>query len=210
MKDDQIRASVVCDPTRYALLIRTIRQQFALNIHGTHGISHWARVLENGRRLAHMTGADPDVVELFAILHDAKRRKEWHDHEHGRRSAEYAKRLRNVEFTVSNAQFHLLYIACANHAQGTTEGDVTIQTCWDADRLDLGRILIAPNPDLLCTEAAKSPAIRQWANSRSTRRIIPSLVTDEWGCSIAQGEGIRRIMWRWMLRCSRALSHIRP
>ena len=33
--------------------------------------------------------------------------------------------------------------------------DVTIQTCWDADRLDLWRIGIEPRPEYLYTEMAK-------------------------------------------------------
>jgi hypothetical protein len=33
--------------------------------------------------------------------------------------------------------------------------DVTIQTCWDADRLDLGRVGIRPDPARMGTEAGK-------------------------------------------------------
>lgn len=49
-------------------LIHTIRKQFALNWKGLHGAPHWARVRENGLRLAETTGANRDVVELFAFL----------------------------------------------------------------------------------------------------------------------------------------------
>lgn len=38
-------------------LIRIIREQYQLPWDGIHGVSHWARVLENGLRLAPLTGA---------------------------------------------------------------------------------------------------------------------------------------------------------
>lgn len=37
-------------------IIQEILQEYALPIHGDHGVAHWARVLENGRRLATLTG----------------------------------------------------------------------------------------------------------------------------------------------------------
>lgn len=39
---------------------------------GDHGIAHWARVLENGPRLAGETGVDIEVVQLFVILYDSQ------------------------------------------------------------------------------------------------------------------------------------------
>jgi hypothetical protein len=55
------------------------------------------------------------------------------------------------------------------HAKGLIEADVTVQTCWDADRLDLGRVGIVPDPARLCTAAAKESAMRDWAFARSLR-----------------------------------------
>jgi uncharacterized protein len=40
-------------------------------------------------------------------------------------------------------------------------------TCWDADRLDLGRIGIRPKGTKLCTSAARDPAVIEWAYQRS-------------------------------------------
>ena len=34
------------------LIIHEILEDYSLPIHGDHGVSHWARVLENGIRLA--------------------------------------------------------------------------------------------------------------------------------------------------------------
>jgi uncharacterized protein len=52
-----------------------------------------------------------------------------------------------------------------------TEADVTVQTCWDADRLDLGRIGIKPEPRFLCTAAAQDPALIEWALLRSQGQV---------------------------------------
>ncbi len=57
-----------------------------------------------------------------------------------------------------------------------TAGDITVQTCWDADRLDLGRVGITPNPRWLCTACAKDPATILWADDPERRRQTPSIV----------------------------------
>jgi uncharacterized protein len=46
---------------------------------------------------------------------------------------------------------------------------MTVLTCWDADRLDLGRVGIKPNPHRLCTAAARDPMMIEWAYKRSIR-----------------------------------------
>ena len=52
------------------------------------------RVLYNGRILAKETGANLNVVELFAVMHDCKRDNEHYDLDHGRRAAEYVHEIR--------------------------------------------------------------------------------------------------------------------
>ena len=163
-----------------SVLIHTILQQYALSPRGTHGVSHWARVLENGRRLAGVTGARIQVVELFAVFHDAKRENEGWDREHGNRGAELAGRLRGAHFELSPEDFELLRTACGDHTKGITVGDITLQTCWDADRLDLGRVGITPEIQYLCTNAAKDSAIITWAEGRSRERWVPDLIREEW------------------------------
>lgn len=145
-----------------------------------HGVAHWARVLENGRLLAVETGAHPDVVELFAMFHDSCRWTDGHDSGHGRRGAEFARTLRGVCFDLADAEFDLLWTACAYHTDGRTDGHVTVQTCWDADRLDLGRAGIVIRPDRLCTDAARDPKRIAWAQRRSYEDHLPSLVAEEW------------------------------
>lgn len=122
---------------------------------GFHGKDHWLRVLRNGRELAANTGANLRVVELFALIHDSQREHEGDDPEHGHRAAEYARSLQGVWFDLSNEELELLVYACRYHSDGFIKADLTVQVCWDADRLDLGRVGIQPDPRYLCTECAK-------------------------------------------------------
>jgi uncharacterized protein len=126
------------------IILHAVLEGYALPWGGDHGVAHWARVLENGLRLARETSADVEVVRLFAVLHDSRRVNEATDPEHGPRAAEFARSLRGRLFDLSDHEFHLLHRACAGHTHERTHPDVTIQTCWDADRLDLGRVGITP------------------------------------------------------------------
>ncbi len=162
-------------------LVHTILDQFILAPAGEHGVVHWARVLENGLRLAPITGANITVVQLFAVLHDSRRISDADDPDHGRRGAAYAGSLRGVHFQLTDLEFDLLCAACADHTNGRTDGDITVQTCWDADRLDLGRGGIIPNPCYLCTAAAKQPEIIAWATQRAQQDQVPMLVYHDWG-----------------------------
>ena len=122
---------------------------------GFHGKDHWLRVLRNGRELAAHTGANLRVVELFALIHDSQREHEGNDPEHGHRAAEYVRTLQGTWFNLSNEELELLVYACRYHSDGFIEADLTVQVCWDADRLDLGRVGIRPDARYLCTEYAR-------------------------------------------------------
>jgi uncharacterized protein len=167
-------------------LLDAILPDYGLLWNGDHGISHWARVLENGLRLAEETGANVAVVSLFAVLHDSRRQNEWSDPQHGPRAAEFAVELRGTIFDLPDHEFGLLYRACEGHTHERTHPDVTIQTCWDADRLDLGRVGITPHPSRLCTAVAKRPEILKWADGRATFRVVPRFVQDEWGLAVTK------------------------
>ncbi len=54
-------------------ILQAILEDYALPLGDDHGVTHWARVLENGRKLAEATGANVEVVSLFAVLHDSRR-----------------------------------------------------------------------------------------------------------------------------------------
>lgn len=162
-------------------LIEFILSRYALPWDGIHGLFHWARVLEKGRKLSEMTGAKTGVVELFAVFHDSQRINEGIDEGHGRRGAMLAAELRGKTFDLEDEDFVLLIQACELHTDGLLDGDVTLQTCWDADRLDLGRVGIVPRIEKLCTEGAKVPSFHRWAIERSEGLVVPALVSAEWG-----------------------------
>ncbi len=122
---------------------------------------------ENGLRLAAATGAKAHVVELFAVLHDACRLNHEEDRGHGPRAARFASQLLGRSFELSPEDFELLVTAIRDHSKGLREGDVTVLTCWDADRLDLGRVGERPRAERLCTQAARDPGIMAWAYERS-------------------------------------------
>ena len=137
-------------------------------------------MLENGLRLAGETGAVIEVVQLFAVLHDCRRRNEHTDPQHGPRAAALALSLQGDVFDLSKEHLRLLHRACAGHTHERTHPDVTIQTCWDADRLDLGRVGMTPDPRYLSTPIARRPETIRWADGRATLNFIPELVQADW------------------------------
>lgn len=165
-------------------VVQVILEGYTLPLEGFHGVTHWARVLENGLRLCEETGADPEVVRLFAVFHDARRFNESFDPGHGQRGAELAKALRGKVFELTDSQFALLETACIDHTDELTHPDATIATCWDADRLDLGRVGMTPDPKLLCTAAGRRPEIIRQAHGRAVFRTVPDLVKTEWGIEL--------------------------
>jgi uncharacterized protein len=148
-------------------LMRKLRQDFALDWRGIHGVGHWGRVRTNGLKLAAATGANRRVVELFAVLHDSRRLNDGYDPGHGARGAANAAHLQGRFYDLDGEELDLLHQACSAHSDGLTDADVTVQVCWDADRLDLGRVGIEPSPARLCTQAARDPKMIAWAYRRS-------------------------------------------
>lgn len=164
-------------------LVQKLISGFSLDPFGVHGIAHWARVLENGRALAGFCGADRRVVELFAVFHDCKRCNDHGDAGHGPRAAEVAAGLRGSMFDLPGVLFDLLAYALRHHDLGLKDGHPCVLACWDADRLDLGRVGVTPDPLRLCTDAARDEGTLSWAHARSVRGVIPDLIRLEWGLS---------------------------
>ncbi len=162
-----------------AAILRAILAEYELPVRGDHGVVHWARVLENGLRVAEATGADAEVVSLFALFHDSRRENEYRDDGHGQRGGDFARSLRGSLVHLDDARFELLHEACRLHTDGHTSGDPTLLACWDADRLDLGRVGITPNPHRLCTDASRS--LLAWAHARATAGHEPVEVLETWG-----------------------------
>lgn len=128
-----------------------------------HGLDHWNQVEANGLLLARKTGADEIVVRLFSFFHDSRRFDDGYDPEHGPRAAAFLTECRGELFDLDDARFDLLHHACYNHTTEHASGDKTIDTCYDADRLDLGRVGIQPKPQKMATEAG-SLLVKKSAN----------------------------------------------
>ncbi len=131
-------------------------------------------------RLAEETGANRKVVGYFALFHDARRLNDGRDRDHGKRGAELAAGWRGELFELDDEAFDLLCEACAYHTAGITEGDVTVQTCWDADRLDLGRVGITPVAHRLCTAVAKRAETISWATERACNLPTINQIAESW------------------------------
>jgi len=151
-------------------ILNLVAGEYKLGWYGIHGFNHWVRVRDNGLKLAAITGAKTAIVELFAFFHDCKRQDDIWDPDHGPRAAALLRKINKRHIKLSSADLDLLVIACRDHTYGFLEADITVQTCWDADRLDIGRVGDAPLQAYLCTDAAKNLEMIKWAYQRS----IPS------------------------------------
>ena len=134
-------------------LIALIKSEFKLDWQGIHGANHWARVLHHGKNIGQIRKADLLVVELFGFLHDSCRLNDGRDPKHGARAAEFAHGIHGDFFRLKPGRLDELCHALEHHSGGEVSSNATIQTCWDADRLDLGRVGIIPAPQFLSQEA---------------------------------------------------------
>ena len=151
-----------------------LAEQFSLDHNGAHGYHHWLRVLYNGRLLCSRNFANIKVVELFSLLHDSKRSNKKSDPEHGERAAIFAETMRGTWFTVTDKEMQLLQDACILHSEGLRDKDVTIQTCWDADRLDNYYTEVDLNFSLLSDDLAKQELIIFEAGQRALMQAFKS------------------------------------
>jgi uncharacterized protein len=143
-------------PIDFPTLWAHLSSEFAGDpVYSPHGPAHWKRVECNGILLASRTGADVAVVRLFALFHDSRRENDMTDPDHGLRGAQYARTLRGSLFELDDDRFELLAYACTWHTDRDRSDDPTVGTCWDADRLDLGRVGMIPNARLMSTDFGK-------------------------------------------------------
>lgn len=150
-------------------IVRLAKSQFQLDRKGVHGVAHWQRVQENGLKLARHNGANKQTIALFSFLHDCCREDDRADPEHGPRAAEFTESLRNNVIEAEDTEFEKLLLAIHDHTTGMPTNDVDIGTCWDADRLDIGRVGVRPHRRFLSTNVAKQDRIIKWAYKRSLR-----------------------------------------
>ncbi len=129
--------------------------------------------MHHGIAIGTERSADLLVVELFAFLHDSQRHKDDEDHQHGRRAAEYARSLNTVYFELSAKRMNDLCKAIEHHSGGKVHDQATIQTCWDADRLDLGRVGIKPSTKFLSQGAVKHiEEAYRWSREHRKQREV--------------------------------------
>lgn len=118
-----------------------------------HGQTHWAAVARNAVMLANRTdGANAYLGLAFALLHDCARKVDGDDPQHGARAAH---RLIELEpllpRPLTERDRARLIDALIRHDCGTTSDDPVIGVCWDADRLDLGRVGVELDPTYFST-----------------------------------------------------------
>jgi uncharacterized protein len=136
------------------LIVEDIRAYVQSNwtLGRVHGVEHWDRVYENGQKLL-TPEVHSIVVELFAYLHDSCRVDDYTDIYHGERAAEWILTLRETYLRdLSNEDMILLCEACRLHTVLHRTGNPTIDACFDADRLDLWRVGIIPDPERMATD----------------------------------------------------------
>ena len=185
-----------------------------------HGIKHWKTVERNAHYLASFNNADKEVLSYFAYFHDCMRKNEARDKGHGPRGAAFAKKHRDL-IPLNDIQFKQLTDACKGHTYGKRPECVTINTCWDADRLDLLRVGTIPDADRLYNEEAKRIAnesdflvlneykvMQQFGKSTNNKKVVFDLdhtLIDEKGESVRPGifklltslknNGVELILW---------------
>jgi len=147
-----------CIPSLDELFRQRVIRQFRLGSRSPHAVDHWDRVAAYGAFLGVRNGADLEVVQMFALLHDSQRFEEGADPEHGPRAALYASEVCTF---LQPDQLLKLMLACRDHDRGRTHDDPTIAACWDADRLDLDRVLINCDPAFMSTAEGKRLALKR-------------------------------------------------
>ena len=115
------------------------------------------------RILCRESGANPRVVGLFALLHDLRRKDEGSDPHHGPRAAAFIREIADEHLLLDREELAQLCDACIGHSEGELSRNPTIATCWDADRLDLGRVGTRPQARFLSLDAARHPQLMAWA-----------------------------------------------
>lgn len=149
-------------------LLRFCQRRFDDHLGVEHGPSHWRRVAAFGDILCDRNPeVDRMVVRAFACLHDVEREDNYDDLEHGPRAAELVRRIRWTHLRyLDDTQVGLLSEACRVHTTAARTGNPTVDACLDADRLDLCRCGIIPDPERMASrEGAELAAHEDYINA---------------------------------------------
>lgn len=122
-----------------------------------HGLKHWKQVHANVLRLCTVNeGVNIDIAVAFAYLHDSCRRYNGRDLMHGERAVDNVLSIRHsILREFSDDEIRMLCEACKFHSQKIKTGNITIDTCFDADRLDLIRVDIEPVVEKMATDGGR-------------------------------------------------------
>lgn len=121
-----------------------------------HGFSHLRRVAWTAGRLAVMSGANVESCIVAGFLHDCARTNDGDGSGHARDSAILADSILKSHFPHLNRAE--ICECIAEHADGKTTSHLLTGCVWDADRLDLVRLGLNVNPELMSTQYARSMA----------------------------------------------------
>lgn len=158
----------------YQKIVDFSTQYFLDYERSVHGYKHWNQVYENCLSIAarHDYALLRDEIKIFffcfAMLHDVARENEYADPEHGPRAAALVAEL---DFLPVQADLRdVLLEAIEWHTNGIRHNNLLVQICWDADRLDIGRVGIVVDERYLQTKAAKEILrMRNWKISEKPR-----------------------------------------
>jgi len=118
-----------------------------------HGMAHLRRVAYTAGRIAGATGENVEGAIVAGFLHDCARTDEGGGNSHAHASAEIARELMGRFYP--HLDMGRLCEGIARHADGTATADLLIGSIWDADRLDLRRLGIHVEADMLSTALAR-------------------------------------------------------
>mgnify|MGYP006303854511 CR=1 FL=1 len=137
-------------------LWRELAAGWSLGPRSVHGVDHWARVERNALYLARHVADVPELpLRLFAAFHDSCRLDDGRDLEHGPRAAALLHGRRADFPDLADDLFARLVYACEHHTTTIHTADPLVAVCWDADRLDIGRVGFVVDADLLNTAEAR-------------------------------------------------------
>jgi uncharacterized protein len=153
---------------RYRKLWRDVSKNKRSASSPIHGLAHWKRVFENGLIIAKETGANIELVELFALFHDSCRLNDGKDPDHGRRAAAWVASMRSDLQDLLEDLFQVLLVALRDHTHVRHTDNIHIATCWDADRLDLDRVGKTPKEEFMNTKIGKMMSSIQACYSKNS------------------------------------------
>ncbi|MCP4581303.1 MAG: hypothetical protein GY839_06770 [candidate division Zixibacteria bacterium] len=160
-------------------LLKIIHNEFALEWYGCHGILHWLRVRRNGLALCEKMNGNSKIAELFSVIHDCKRMDNGEDILHGKRASSFIGNTSGmIDSILSPNEIQILKYACEYHTTEDKSDNPDIQICWDADRLDLGRVGKKIDKIYINTSWAKDELFVEKLKSRPINNGLPSFFTN--------------------------------